>query len=79
MYLLDACYEKLEVLGDAILDYLINSNIFKYTIFERYNIEERKNQTDVCSDDFKPFDAHQAKALLAKNEFLARMITLYGL
>ena len=36
------CYEKLEVLGDAILDYLANSNLIKYTMFEKYNIEERQ-------------------------------------
>ena len=35
---LDTCYEKLEVLGDAILDYLANSNLMNYTMFEKYNI-----------------------------------------
>jgi len=39
---LSGCYEKLEVLGDAILDYIANSNLLKYTIFERYNVEERR-------------------------------------
>jgi hypothetical protein len=43
-YNLSGCYEKLEVLGDAILDYIANSNLLKYTMFERYNIEERKHQ-----------------------------------
>ena len=30
------CYEKLEVLGDSILDYLCNYSLLRYTIFERY-------------------------------------------
>lgn len=34
-------YELLEVLGDAILDYLINGNIAKYTVLEKYNYRER--------------------------------------
>ena len=37
-HLLSACYEKLEVLGDAILDYVANANLIKYTMFEKYNI-----------------------------------------
>ncbi len=40
-YGLSLQYEKLEVLGDSILDYLANSNLIKYTILEKYNIEER--------------------------------------
>lgn len=39
---LSGCYEKLEVLGDAILDYIANSNLLKYTMFERYNVQERR-------------------------------------
>ena len=35
-YQLDADYEKLEALGDAILDYVININMMRYTMFERY-------------------------------------------
>lgn len=35
---LNSCYEKMEVLGDAILDYIANSNLIRYTMFEKYNI-----------------------------------------
>jgi dsRNA-specific ribonuclease len=30
------CYEKLEVLGDSILDFLCNYTLLHYTLFERY-------------------------------------------
>lgn len=30
-------------------------------------------------EDFKPFDAHQAKSLLTKNDFLAKLVILWGL
>ena len=43
-YGLSFCYEKLEVLGDSILDYLANSNLIKFTILEKYNIKERMAQ-----------------------------------
>ena len=76
---LTACYEKMEVLGDAILDYIANSNLIKYTMFEKYNIDERLSQTYITQEDFKPFDAHQAKSLLTKNDFLAKLITLFGI
>ncbi len=33
-------YEKLEVLGDAILDYVVNYNIMHYTLFERYLVKD---------------------------------------
>lgn len=55
---LTLCYEKLEVLGDAILDYIANSNLIKFTMFERYNIPERKAEPYISPEDFKPFDAH---------------------
>jgi len=50
--------EKLEVLGDAILDYIANSNLLQYTMFERYNIQERREQKFIMPEDFRPFDAH---------------------
>ena len=40
-YDLPVCYEKLEVLGDSILDYVANANLIKFTMFERYNMQER--------------------------------------
>ena len=42
-YGMNNCYEKLEVLGDAILDYMANANLIRFTMFEKYNIEERRN------------------------------------
>jgi hypothetical protein len=30
-------------------------------------------------EDFKPFDAHQAKSHLTKNDFLAKLLVLTGL
>jgi dsRNA-specific ribonuclease len=35
-YNLPRNYEKLELLGDAILDYLVNSNLLRFTLFEKY-------------------------------------------
>jgi len=40
-YSLTNHYEKLEVLGDSILDYIANSNLIKYTMLEKYNLQER--------------------------------------
>ena len=40
-YKTGTCYEKLEVLGDSILDYIANSNLIEYTMFEKYNVQER--------------------------------------
>ena len=34
------CYEKLEVLGDSILDYLCNYSLLHYTVFERYKVKD---------------------------------------
>jgi ribonuclease-3 len=49
---LQDCYEKLEVLGDAILDYIVNSNVMDFTIFDRYNILERQDQKYYTQEDF---------------------------
>lgn len=35
-YRLTHDYEKLEAVGDAILDYVITINMIRYTMFERY-------------------------------------------
>ena len=78
-YGLPACYEKLEVLGDSILDYVANANLIKFTMFERYNLDERLNKEYITQEDFQPFDAHQAKSMLTKNDFLAQLMCLYGL
>ena len=37
-------YEKLEVIGDAVLDYVANSNLINFTMFEKYNVQERLNK-----------------------------------
>ena len=66
-------------MGDAILDYIINSNLIKYTILEKYNVEERLAQEFITDDYFEPFDAHNAKSLLTKNSFLAKLVCLFGL
>jgi hypothetical protein len=48
-------------------------------MFEKYNIAERQAQKLITQEDFLPFDAHQAKSLLTKNEFLAKLVCLFGL
>ena len=48
--------EKLVVLGDAVLDYLANSNLLRFTLFERY-IERRDTPDYQFGEDFKPIDA----------------------
>jgi len=30
----------------------------KYTLFEKYNIQERLEKEFITSEDFQPFDAH---------------------
>jgi len=40
------------VLGDAVLDYIANSNLIKYTILEKYNLQERLAQTHITEEDF---------------------------
>ena len=70
------CYEKLEVLGDAILDYLCNYTLLNYTLFERY--KQKDHSVYQLEEDFVPGDAHQAKALLVKNEVLAKLCVLLG-
>ena len=57
-YQTGSCYEKLEVKGDAVLDYVANSNLIKFTMFEKYNIQERLSKQYVTQEDFQPFDAH---------------------
>jgi hypothetical protein len=55
----DCNYEKLEILGDAILDYLVNSNLLRFTLFERYLNED--DDSYKFGEDFHCGDAHQAK------------------
>lgn len=85
---LDHDYEKLEALGDAILDYVININMMRYTMFERYL--PQAEQPDLTAEqheflrtyqvnpDYQPEDAHQAKLKLAKNELLAKISCVFG-
>jgi len=58
-YKLHRNYEKLELLGDAILDYLANSNLLRFTLFERYL--EPTPGVYRHAEDFNCADAHQAK------------------
>lgn len=60
------------------MDYIANSNLIKYTILEKYNVEERLAQKYITEEDFQPLDAHNAKSMLTKNYFLAKLICLFG-
>lgn len=53
---LDFNYEKLEILGDSILDYLVNSNLLRFTLFERYLPEA--GGVYKFGEDFNCADAH---------------------
>lgn len=73
---LGVCYEKLEVLGDSILDYVCNYSLLHYTLFERY--KPKDPSVYQLEEDFVCGDAHQSKALLVKNEVLAKLCVLLG-
>ena len=75
-YKLARNYEKLELLGDAILDYLANSNLLRFTLFERY-LEPSSEYR--YAEDFNCADAHQAKIQLVKNDFIAKLTVMMGL
>jgi hypothetical protein len=48
-------YEKFEYLGDSLIDYLMNANLLRFTLFERY----LTTAPDYCfGEDFCPGDAH---------------------
>ena len=55
-YNLSFNYEKLEILGDAILDYLANANLLRFTLFERYLVA--KPEEYKFGEDFLCSDAH---------------------
>ena len=48
-------YEKLEVLGDAVLDAIVNSNLIEYAFNHKIN----------------PFEVHHSKSILVCNDTLA--------
>ena len=74
---LESCYEKLEVLGDSILDYLCNYSLIKYTIYDKYLDDDLAHYKQ--QEDFTPADAHQAKSMLVKNELIGKLTVLLGL
>lgn len=61
------------MLGDSVLDYLTNSNLLRFTLFERY-IEQKEDY--IFGEDFLSGDAHQAKALVVKNETIAKLCVM---
>ena len=75
IYGLRANYEKLEILGDAILDYLANANLLRFTLFERY-LEPNVTDEYKFSEDFLCADAHQAKKQLVSNDMIAKLCVL---
>ena len=64
------------VLGDAVLDYLANANLLRFTLFERY-LEVEPNEYKF-GEDFLCNDAHQAKKQLVSNEMIAKLCVLLG-
>jgi len=56
-------YEKLEVLGDAILDTIVNSNLINYAFEHKIN----------------PFEVHHSKSNLVCNDILSKIVIFYGL
>ena len=58
-------YEKLEFLGDALMEYLIMANAYK--IFDEKDIRVR------------PFEMHKIKVILLSNSFMARITVLTGI
>ena len=56
-------YEKLEVLGDAVLDAIINSTLASYAM-------DRK---------ISPYEIHHSKSNLVNNELLCKIATFYGI
>lgn len=70
-------YEKLVLLGDSILDYLANSNLLRFTLFERY-LEPKEAEEYKFSEDFLCSDAHQAKKQLVTHDMIAKLCVLLG-
>jgi dsRNA-specific ribonuclease len=56
-------YEKLEALGDAVLDVIVNSSLVKFAM-------ERK---------ISPYEIHHSKSNLVNNDLLCRVATFYGI
>ncbi|CAI2369697.1 unnamed protein product [Moneuplotes crassus] len=56
-------YEKLEVLGDAVLDVIVNSSLAAFAM-------ER---------NVSPFEIHHSKARLVNNELLCKITCFYGI